>query len=386
MLTPRHTLTHTQTHITLTIQTPHLKTKNIDLAITSPHPLKQQQQIRVNAKPYFLVVHLPEWAQVVGEEFIEEREEERIKKSLLIQEIEPEIIQPAVQVERIKELDADQSNGETGAGIHKEKKPAWDIKFNPKTDVLTITLQRVKGSRQESRLFVEDEELCGSIEPSHVCTDDTPNTLDMLTRMHVTDIEDRTGKPKVLIEDVSESMIDQSLVEGLSVEESRILPSESDTPVIAQMQPPIQAISERNTIGFNHGFPNDDELRHIMELRMLNQSFDLQRYLADTLMDEALEELEQICDEAPNYCSEQLSPDEQDIISQIPKRPVLLDKENQVWTYHGLVDIIYALSYALRIGQGDLNAESAFTILQLSPLLSTFKVIVNMSCFLHGDV
>ncbi|KAG0364658.1 SHQ1 protein-domain-containing protein [Gamsiella multidivaricata] len=67
---------------------------------------------------------------------------------------------------------------------------------------------------------------------------------------------------------------------------------------------------------------------------------------------------------------------EQELMRDLPRREYIL--ENTKSTYLGLIDILFAYSYDLRVSEGDATVETAWTICKLSPTISALDQFTTL--------
>jgi protein SHQ1 len=65
---------------------------------------------------------------------------------------------------------------------------------------------------------------------------------------------------------------------------------------------------------------------------------------------------------------------ELDCLKSLPKRTYLLEREQKLSAFCGLVDILFSYCYDKRINCGEENSESGWTIVKLSSTLSWLDV------------
>lgn len=74
---------------------------------------------------------------------------------------------------------------------------------------------------------------------------------------------------------------------------------------------------------------------------------------------------------------------ELDCLKSLPKRTYMLSKEQKFFAFAGLVDILYAYCYNLRVNLAEANVESAWTIVKLSSTLAWFDVSLDLRLKLY---
>ncbi|KAF9116386.1 hypothetical protein BGX27_003069 [Mortierella sp. AM989] len=67
---------------------------------------------------------------------------------------------------------------------------------------------------------------------------------------------------------------------------------------------------------------------------------------------------------------------EQELMRDLPRREYIL--ENAKSTYLGLIDILFAYSYDLRVSEGDTTVETAWTICKLSPTIAALEQFTTL--------
>jgi len=75
---------------------------------------------------------------------------------------------------------------------------------------------------------------------------------------------------------------------------------------------------------------------------------------------------------------------EQELMRDLPKREYIL--ENAKSTYLGLIDILFAYSYDLRVGEGDTTVETAWTICKLSSSMAALDQFTTLKETLAASV
>ncbi|GJJ73209.1 protein SHQ1 [Entomortierella parvispora] len=75
---------------------------------------------------------------------------------------------------------------------------------------------------------------------------------------------------------------------------------------------------------------------------------------------------------------------EQELMRDLPKREYIL--ENAKSTYLGLIDILFAYSYDLRVGEGDTTVETAWTICKLSSSMAALDQFTTLKETLVASV
>ncbi len=109
-----------------------------------------------------------------------------------------------------------------------------------------------------------------------------------------------------------------------------------------------------------------------------DEKFDDDHYLADYFDDsEMIESL--ILPYEPDFKKKTIEYTEKEIetLKNLPKKKHLLDSEQKLYAYTGLVDILFAYCYTNRINCGEDNVEAGWTISKLSSTLSWFDVNIK---------
>jgi protein SHQ1 len=127
--------------------------------------------------------------------------------------------------------------------------------------------------------------------------------------------------------------------------------------------------------------PDETSVEQRKLLRIENEStkFYDDHYLADLF--ENTEMIDELLAYDPEYESQECSDytdKEIDTLKSLPKKTYLLDTEQKMITYCGLVDILFAYCYNKRINMGEENSESSWTIAKLSSTLSWFDVFKSL--------
>ncbi|XP_068714980.1 protein SHQ1 homolog [Montipora foliosa] len=81
----------------------------------------------------------------------------------------------------------------------------------------------------------------------------------------------------------------------------------------------------------------------------------------------------------PNESKVHFTDAEKDQLRRLPNRDYLLDKEEELSLYLGLVDIIYAYAYNHRTTEGENTVESSWTIARISSTFSWFESFTTLS-------
>lgn len=104
------------------------------------------------------------------------------------------------------------------------------------------------------------------------------------------------------------------------------------------------------------------------------EKFDDDHYLADTYGNDEL--IQTLLDYEPEEeDDEDYTEEEIDCLkSKLPKRTYLLDKQQKMFAYCGLVDILFAYMYNRRVNTGEENSESGWNISKLSSTLCWLDV------------
>ena len=115
------------------------------------------------------------------------------------------------------------------------------------------------------------------------------------------------------------------------------------------------------------------EKRTKMRIEQEQEKFDDDHYLADYFDDtEVIEST--LLTYKPDFNDDEFTDKQMEVLKSLPKRTYALDKEQKLFAYLGLVDILFAYCYNNRINCGEKNVESGWTIAKLSSTLSYFNV------------
>ena len=128
--------------------------------------------------------------------------------------------------------------------------------------------------------------------------------------------------------------------------------------------------------------PDTTPINERTQLRILNENekFNSDHYLADFFDDTEMIEnviLKYKTDELYQNDDSDYTEKEIDCLKSLLKKQYLLDKQEKLYAYSGIIDIIFAYCYNNRINCGESNVESGWTIAKLSSTLSWFDVSLH---------
>ena len=123
----------------------------------------------------------------------------------------------------------------------------------------------------------------------------------------------------------------------------------------------------------------------------LKEEDEMAKFSEDHYLSDYFDEYDMIEDNLLKYVPEfvnlensdiEFSESEMDVLKNLPKKNYLLDKEQKLYAFSGLVDILFAYCYDQRVNCGECNVETGWTISKLSATLSWFDVrVINFkSC------
>lgn len=129
--------------------------------------------------------------------------------------------------------------------------------------------------------------------------------------------------------------------------------------------------------------PDTTPIKERTQLRILNENekFNSDHYLADFFDDTEMIEnviLKYITDELYQNDDSDYTEKEIDCLKSLTKKQYLLDKQEKLYAYSGIIDIIFAYCYNNRINCGESNVESGWTIAKLSSTLSWFDTFTSL--------
>ncbi len=125
--------------------------------------------------------------------------------------------------------------------------------------------------------------------------------------------------------------------------------------------------------------PDNTKVAERQQLRIQSEieKFDEDHYLADYFDESKM--IQELLDYKPEFASPDYclnyTENEIDCLKSLPKKTYLLDKEQKMYAFAGLVDILFAYCYNNRVNCGEKNVESGWNISKLSSTLSWFDVI-----------
>ena len=115
------------------------------------------------------------------------------------------------------------------------------------------------------------------------------------------------------------------------------------------------------------------EERAVLRTACEREKFDDEHYLADTFDNTEIVE-NYILAYKTELDEQEYTEDEMECLKNLPKRTYLLDKEQKMFAYCGLFDILFSYSYNKRINCGEENSEAGWTITKLSSTLCWLDV------------
>ncbi|KAI8874395.1 SHQ1-domain-containing protein [Ramicandelaber brevisporus] len=390
MLTPAFTVKQDDTTVTVVISAPHVRTSNVEIDV-------QDNRLWFHAKPYFLRLTFP--------------------GRLLSDDDEPSGL--VTEVDGVEQRNIKQSNGD---GSSRRTVTTYNVDAGEFTVVLTKAqkCEHFKDLDLYSKLLATSSDgvtiPAATVIPSAQKSDGRPLIVDLdaaststvtnanatmtaTAESHVDDDEEEEEEVELNWE------IEQTLPET-STNEPRIRLSREHTPDVGQrygfngqftgyLAAMRATANEANEIISETGDATADETLTVLERRKLriereNASFDAEHYAFDYMNDE--DDIVPIIKWMPSYRRGQstTSNDDKDLadqlrssasisrhnndsdwtaeerrwLQQLPRRTYLISDARPL--YLGLIDILFAYCYDMRLTLGDHSVESAWTIAKLS--------------------